>query len=104
MAEGSVQISLLQTKWPSVLRDVTEGNELKVEAYTYTHLPRTWCQEYLQSDIEHYVLHGRTTIYLTRADYEDARSITNVMMRYCEVGEESRGHESGPNNKSKSTV
>jgi len=58
----------------------------------HTHIPTylgTWCQEYLLSDIEYYVLHGRALdIPHARADYEDAKSITNVLMRCCEAGEE----------------
>ena len=52
--------------WPSALRDVTGGRQLRQK---YTHIPTYLAhgiRKYLLSDIEHYVLHGRASIYLTR--------------------------------------
>jgi hypothetical protein len=52
-------------EWPSILRDIAEGRQLRQK---HTHIPTYLghgIRKYLLSDIEHYVLHGRALIYLT---------------------------------------
>jgi len=70
---GSVRMKPFPDEWPSPLRDVTEGRQLKQKyIHISTYLGRG-IRKYLLSDIEHYVLHGRASIYLTRGRLRGCR-------------------------------